>query len=204
MLSTNPKTVRIRGFFRNLSRDTVTTLPNPLKVPMIDIEDSPTTTERPHFESAADVAAFVTSGKAVFTVESVKTGKRFTYRVAKPFDKETGKVDHDATIAFAAALTGPDNTRDYSYFGNVRLSPNGNRYDYGRKAKIGQDAASVLAFAWFWQTVIAGQRLPDTLKVYHEGRCGRCGRALTVPASIRSGIGPECAKRSTMIADEGF
>jgi hypothetical protein len=29
--------------------------------------------------------------------------------------------------------------------------------------------------------------------VWHEGRCGRCGRKLTVPESIESGFGPECA-----------
>ena len=27
----------------------------------------------------------------------------------------------------------------------------------------------------------------------HEGRCGRCGRALTVPESIDTGFGPHCA-----------
>jgi len=199
MLSTNPKTVRIRGYFRSLAREGVTTLPNPLRKPaMIDLDDSPTTDERPHFTSAADVSAFVNGGKAVFTVESVKTGKRFTYRIAKPADKETGKIDHDAAIAFVAALTGSDNTRDYSYFGNIR---NGLRYEHGRKAKLSADAPSVAAFEWFWRTVVTQQTLPSALRVYHEGRCGRCGRALTVPASIRSGIGPECAKR---VADEGF
>jgi hypothetical protein len=30
------------------------------------------------------------------------------------------------------------------------------------------------------------------LEVWHEGRCGRCGRALTVPESVERGIGPEC------------
>ena len=27
---------------------------------------------------------------------------------------------------------------------------------------------------------------------WHEGRCGRCGRKLTVPESIEAGYGPEC------------
>jgi hypothetical protein len=27
----------------------------------------------------------------------------------------------------------------------------------------------------------------------HAGKCGRCGRKLTVPQSIETGIGPECA-----------
>lgn len=188
------KTRVIRGFFRTLARESVTTLPNPLKVPtMIDIDGSPLTDERPHFTDPVAISAFVNGGKAVFTLESEKTGKRFTYRVAKPFDKATGKIDHDAAIAFVAALTGPDNTRDYSYFGNIR---NGLRYEHGRKAKIGADALSVQVFEWFFHEVVTQQRLPEKLKVYHEGRCGRCGRALTVPASLRSGIGPECARKA--------
>ncbi len=31
-------------------------------------------------------------------------------------------------------------------------------------------------------------------KLVHEGRCGRCGRTLTVPESVTEGIGPECRK----------
>jgi len=30
-------------------------------------------------------------------------------------------------------------------------------------------------------------------ELMHEGRCGRCGRPLTRPESIQSGIGPICA-----------
>jgi hypothetical protein len=30
-------------------------------------------------------------------------------------------------------------------------------------------------------------------EVWHEGKCGKCGRALT-PSSILTGIGPECSK----------
>jgi hypothetical protein len=29
---------------------------------------------------------------------------------------------------------------------------------------------------------------------FGEGKCGKCGRALTVPSSILTGIGPECSK----------
>src|SRR5271157_2617898 len=29
----------------------------------------------------------------------------------------------------------------------------------------------------------------------HEGRCCRCGRELTVPASIHAGMGPDCAEK---------
>jgi hypothetical protein len=33
------------------------------------------------------------------------------------------------------------------------------------------------------------------VEFWHEGKCCRCGRKLTVPASIASGIGPECATK---------
>ena len=32
------------------------------------------------------------------------------------------------------------------------------------------------------------------IDIYHEGLCGRCGRALTLPKSIISGFGPVCLK----------
>lgn len=32
------------------------------------------------------------------------------------------------------------------------------------------------------------------VEIWHEGKCGRCGRQLTVPESIESGFGPECVK----------
>jgi hypothetical protein len=34
--------------------------------------------------------------------------------------------------------------------------------------------------------------LPSHIKVCHCGHCGRCGKLLTVPESIKSGLGPIC------------
>ena len=42
-------------------------------------------------------------------------------------------------------------------------------------------------------TQINQGRMPLTLTVFHDGKCGRCGRKLTVPESIQSGLGPVCA-----------
>lgn len=151
----------------------------------------PKPAERPRFESAALLSEFIHAGKAVFTLESEKTGKHFTYRIAHPVDKETGKPDR--SISFVSVLTGPDNTRSYTYFGNIKGA---GRYELGRRSKLSGDAMSVRVFEWFYRTVITQQRMPDKLRVYHMGKCGRCGRALTHPTSIKSGIGPECAKRS--------
>jgi len=48
-------------------------------------------------------------------------------------------------------------------------------------------------FEWLWRTRLStASELPDQVEVWHEGRCARCGRRLTVPESISSGFGPEC------------
>lgn len=38
--------------------------------------------------------------------------------------------------------------------------------------------------------------LPNIVHVLHNGRCSRCGRKLTDPESLRTGIGPTCRKKS--------
>jgi Family of unknown function (DUF6011) len=124
-------------------------------------------------------AQFALAGNAVFTLVSLKTGTRFTFKVRAA---ETGPMH------FVSVLTGPDNTQDYRYLGFLRR---GIYFHGGAKAKIDRNALSALAFDYFWRWAARGQ-MPGNLHVFHEGRCGRCGRALTVPESIKSGFGPEC------------
>ena len=51
----------------------------------------------------------------------------------------------------------------------------------------------VVRSAWFYEKVIVDGKKPSDigLEVWHEGRCGKCGRKLIVPESIARGIGPE-------------
>ena len=58
----------------------------------------------------------------------------------------------------------------------------------------GSDA--VQAFGFFTRQVLDRGVLPEALRVLHHGRCGRCGRKLTTPESIRLGLGPVCVTRS--------
>lgn len=128
----------------------------------------------------ADPARFALAGNATFTIVSKKTGTRFTYRVRQA---ETGGAH------FVSVLTGADNESDYAFLGTI--FPRG--FFHGKKSRIGADAPSAKAFAWFWRHVVQGK--VDGCEVWHEGKCGRCGRKLTVPESIETGLGPECAGR---------
>lgn len=139
------------------------------------------------FTDPAQVRAFVLGGNALFTIMSVGTGTRFTFRVRASEDsgERAGRG-----VFFVSLLAGPDNEADYAYLGIIpKDDPLSFRLT--AKSKAGEGATSVKAFRWFWNQVGQG-RLPATVEVWHEGRCGRCGRTLTVPSSIESGFGPEC------------
>lgn len=128
---------------------------------------------------------FVFSGNSTFTIESPKTGTRFTYQVRK-----APKCKKNSPVYFVRVLTGADNERDYSYIGIVTSG----QFMRTAKSRLSPDAPSLKAFKWFVAHAI-NKTIPKELAVYHEGRCGRCGRKLTVPESIKSGFGPDCINK---------
>lgn len=140
------------------------------------------------FTTAADAVRFAYAGKAHITVRSKVTGDRFTFRV---------RVSSDGKMHFVSLLTGSDNESSYSYIGYIRR---GVFFHGGAKAKVAVNAKGVLAFKLVWM-LLQQDILPNQAEIFHEGRCGRCARLLTVPESIASGLGPECAGKSVFLAE---
>lgn len=130
------------------------------------------------------VPHFVMGGNALFTVVSKRTGTKFTFKVTK--DRTSGSNRH-----YVKVLNGPNNESDYVFVGTVF---DGTRYVHGRKSPVGPKSPSASAANWFFH-LLGTPRLTEQCDVYHAGRCCRCGRTLTVPESIESGIGPECARK---------
>lgn len=125
---------------------------------------------------------FLSGGNAVFTVSSPK--HRYTFRIRRP---------EPEMPYFVSLLSGPDNTRDYTYLGVYNPGQPGVRLT--AKSKFTEDSTPVKAIRWAVAMLSSGKTLPEGFKIQHEGRCCRCGRVLTVPESIEAGIGPECAQR---------
>lgn len=123
--------------------------------------------------------AYILGGNARFTLVSPKSGLRITYRVEK--------AENNPELYFVSVLVGPDNTRDYAYLGT--LTERGG-FKHGSKSKISRDAPSTKAFAW-----LSDNLYDPRVEVWHLGKCSRCGRDLTDPASIQRGLGPVCAER---------
>ena len=137
------------------------------------------------FES---IDRFVRGGNAYFTVVNPDSGSRYTFRVSQR-ENENG----EKSPFFVGVLRGPDNTSHYQYLGVIF---DGKTYRHTAKSRISNGAPSAHCFEWFWKVLTArSQKALDRVEVWHEGRCAVCGRKLTVPASIESGIGPVCDGR---------
>ena len=129
-----------------------------------------------------DARAFITAGRATFTLEG--RDARYTFRVNR---------SEDGGAYFVSLLTGPDNTADYTYVGLLAI---GSGYLHlTRKSTYTPKSTPVIALRWALPIVWRGDTLPTPARLMHIGKCGRCGRALTVPSSIDAGIGPECATK---------
>lgn len=134
----------------------------------------------------AAIRRFITAGKAIFTIVGQST--RYTFKIDRK-DPELGSRFTEPAY-FIAYLAGPDNTADYQYCG--LLDSRTGQIRLTAKSRVTQQSTIVLAFNWTIGRIWRGIDITPA-RFYHVGRCGRCGRALTVPASIESGLGPECA-----------
>jgi hypothetical protein len=134
------------------------------------------------FASASLARAYILAGHATVTLVSKSTSTRFTYKISRA---------KEGALYFVGLLSGPENTTDYRYLGVLTES---SPFRLTAKSKIQGDAPSFKALAWAWNNLLLN-RLPASLEIWHEGACGKCGRPLTVPASIASGIGPVCSEK---------
>lgn len=152
-------------------------------------EPEPAFDPRGKLETVEDVNRFVRAGNATITLVSRRTQTRFTFKIIKP-EESRGRV-----LFFVKVLSGPDNENSYSYMGAIKSGYNGDYFTLTGASKVSAEAQSFKAFKWFWQVVVTQRTHPTAwgLDVWHEGRCCRCGRKLTVPSSVAQGMGDDCA-----------
>lgn len=151
-----------------------------------DVDSDPV---RGLLRTAQEAISFMTAGNSTVTFVSRKTGTHFTYRIWRP---ENASED----MHFVSLLTGPDNESSYRYMGRLRRGVYFHGRTHTKAGDIQPSAPSAVAFMWGYGFLVKGI-MPLLLEVMHEGKCGRCGRKLTHPNSIATGIGPECARHVT-------
>lgn len=119
-----------------------------------------------------------------YTIEKAE-GRHITIRV------EDAPEEWKVSAKVVGILTGPINTSDYTNCGFLHSD---GRFQPWKKFVSGFDswkeAVKVLVQSSKEERVNLGKAY-----ALRSGRCWRCGRVLTVPESIRDGIGPECKKK---------
>lgn len=129
------------------------------------------------------IRTFMFAGNSRFTIRSLVTQTRFTFRIKQS--------ERNPAQYFLQVLTGPDNEGDYRYAALLELESDQIRWRFTRNSQYAATDPPMRAFHYLLSHINA-KHMPPKLEFWHEGRCGRCGRTLTVPESIASGFGPEC------------
>jgi hypothetical protein len=134
------------------------------------------------------ILSYMLAGNSTFTVENGKSSNHMTFKVTslQRIDKDSKKE-----LWFVKVLSGQNNETDYTFLGSLQKNGNIVFYKHSNKSRVGQDAQSVKVIEWVVNK-LQQSNFPEHVHVFHEGRCGRCGRKLTVPESVTSGYGPEC------------
>lgn len=130
-----------------------------------------------------DIKTYLFGGKSTITLQSTVTNDHFTYKIKKHKEKD---------LYFVQYLHGRNNETDFSFFGTI-FGKEGN-FVLSKKSKLNKDSKVYLAFKWFYKNLNNSKKL-EMLRVFHNGTCGRCGRKLTTPESVKNGFGPECVKK---------
>ncbi len=145
------------------------------------------------------VKEFFTAGRAVFTLqvpadfraEHPEVNAHYTYRI-----NHVPANDRWPEAWFVSLLIGSDNQHAYKSFG--KLNPETGAVKLNKTSFLNEASWAYRLVYRALVNVFAGtpERIEEAgFELHHEGRCGRCGRPLTVPESIKSGLGPICASK---------
>jgi hypothetical protein len=121
---------------------------------------------------------FVLAGKALFTVLNQNTKHYNTFLIKKHKEQEVWYVY--VLVRHNYVCIG-----QLDEFKNLEVKEDG---------ILGITDERVEFFKWFISEFLTQQNKYENIKVYHHGNCGSCGKTLTKPDSIKSGIGPVCGK----------
>lgn len=138
----------------------------------------------PAFTDPVLVREFILAGRAKVTIKSEKTGKHYTYRV--------NRISDSAVHGVAAMVAGPP---PWLYLGAIFLDEGSIFRPTRKTCNYARYHPAYRAFNWFWEILVEKERMPQGVTVFHEGKCGMCGRELTDPVSVTEGYGPDCRKK---------
>lgn len=131
---------------------------------------------------------FIMGGRAIFTAVSKRTQIRYTYKC----------ITTEKKIMFVSVLTGSDNNSDYTPMTVIKFENGYPEISKDKRNRMSENDKRIEGFNYIFMNLLIKREMLN-IEIWHEGRCRRCGRLLTVPESIESGVGPECAGKANII-----
>lgn len=140
-----------------------------------------------------DALRYILAGKSEFTFLSLKTNVRIRYKLQRKVAEQKGKKGQDEYIYFLNTFT----DGEYKYAGVLFYDDIVGQFKFGRgqRGLLNYSHINIKSLL-FVLNQLSIENYNLSLKVYHAGKCGRCGRKLTTPESILTGLGPECSKKA--------
>lgn len=131
---------------------------------------------------------FILAGNSEFVLYSTKTKGKFEYRMTR----KNSRDKEDSYIYFL-------NTKidgEYMYAGVIWFDEKTQEFKFGqgKNGRVDYRHLNIRSLLFVLNKLNSGG-IPQYCEVFHTGTCGRCGRKLTTPESILTGLGPECSKK---------
>lgn len=131
------------------------------------------------------IRQYLYGGKGIVTLQS-PSGIHHTYMFARPQEFEAFPDD----VIFIYAVHSEKNSHKLFYVGMIENDV----FRLTRHSRFGPHT-EIVRGAKYIMKMMHNPNLNTPMKLYHQGTCGVCGRALTSLTSIRCGVGPKCRKR---------
>lgn len=132
---------------------------------------------------------FILAGKCEFILHSTKTGADFKFEMTKQEQRD----NKDKFIYFLNVLHGYEKT----YAGVVWFNEDTQEFKFsqGKKGQINANELNIRSLIFVLNKLFRNEAV-QYLDVFHVGKCGACGKKLTTPESILTGLGPTCSKKA--------
>lgn len=139
---------------------------------------------------------FMTAGKAEFVLHSTKTNQDFKFSLTRQESRDQGKESENNEkkyIYFLNYLHGHEKT----YAGVVWFKQDTGEFMFstGKNGQMSPKDLEIRSLI-FVMNKLYREETVQYLDVFHVGKCGKCGKKLTTPESILTGLGPTCSKNS--------
>lgn len=139
---------------------------------------------------------FMLAGCSEFILVSGKTGTKLRYKLDKKLSTQNLNTNSSDEDQFIYWLNTGEKSGTLIYGGVLFFDSNDNQFKFGKGARGNLLKTDIrIKSLLYVLNNLYKNNTQINVKIYHVGKCGKCGKKLTDPVSILTGLGPHCAKQ---------